>query len=153
MVIQIDTREKSRAIKKILEYFDEKRITYYSSKLYVGDFVSLDNSRLVIDRKQNLGELCSNICQQHERFKAELIRAMQANIKLIILCEHGPDIKTLEDVIFWNNPRLSKSPRATTGMQLYKSLCTIRDRYNVRFEFCSKTETGRKIAEILENDS
>lgn len=41
------------------------------------------------------------------------------------------------------------SEKAVDGMQLYKSLCTIRDRYNVDFVFCEKSETGKKIVEIL----
>ena len=41
------------------------------------------------------------------------------------------------------------SEKAVDGCQLYKSLCTIRDRYEVRFEFCTKEETGRRIVELL----
>lgn len=149
MNIQIDSREKVKAIQNIIKEFDKQGIGYFTSKLYVGDYMSLDNPRLIIDRKQNLQELCGNVCQQHERFKAELIRANKAGIKLIILCEHGKDIKSLEDVLWWENPRIKTSPRATTGNQLYKSLCTIRDRYNVGFEFCTKRDTGKRIIEIL----
>ena len=76
MDIQIDSREKARAIKKIVQTFDKEGINYFSSKLLVGDYMSLDNPRLIIDRKQNLQELCGNVCQQHERFRNELIRAM-----------------------------------------------------------------------------
>lgn len=164
MLIMVDTREKQRAIRKILKGFDERNIQYVSSKLYVGDYMSLDNPRLIIDRKQNLQELCGNVCQQHERFKKELIKAMQANIQLIVLIEHGPDVQSLEDVYFWKNPRKHEvrwrvvngkrekyivSAKAVDGNQLYKSLCTIRDRYNVRFEFCEKKDTGKKIIELL----
>ena len=120
------------------------------SKLYVGDYQSLDNPRLVIDRKKDLLELCGNVTQQHERFQRELIKAQEAGIRLIILIEHGGDIQSLEDVYFWDNPRLLQSPKATTGKGLYKSLCTIRNRYNVRFEFCTKQETGKKIMELLD---
>jgi hypothetical protein len=42
-----------------------------------------------------------------------------------------------------------KYPKATTGAQLYKSLCTIADRYDVEFRFCDKSETGREIVRIL----
>lgn len=164
MLIMVDTREKQRAIRKILKGFDERNIQYVSSKLYVGDYMSLDNPRLIIDRKQNLQELCGNVCQQHERFKKELIKAIQANIQLIVLIEHGPDVQSLEDVYFWKNPRKHEvrwrvvngkrekyivSAKAVDGNQLYKSLCTIRDRYNVRFEFCEKKDTGKKIIELL----
>ena len=164
MDIQIDSREKAKAIRKIIRTFDEEGVNHFSSKLLVGDYMSLDNPRLIIDRKQNLQELCGNVCQQHERFKKELIMAMQANIQLIILIEHGAEIKSLEDVFFWKNPRKHEvrwrvvngkkekyivSAKAIDGSQLYKSLCTIRDRYNVRFEFCEKKDTGEKIIELL----
>lgn len=167
MDIQIDSREKARAIRKILKTFDDKGINHYTSKLFVGDYMSLDNPRLIIDRKQNLQELCGNVCQQHERFRKELIRARDAGIKLVILVEHGKGIATLEDVYFWKNPRKHEvkwrtvngrrvkyvdSAKAIDGKQLYKSLSTIRDRYNVRFEFCEKKETGEKILEILNCD-
>ena len=54
MVIQIDSREKARAIKKIVEEFDRKGIKHPVSKLMVGDYMNYDNPRLIIDRKQNL---------------------------------------------------------------------------------------------------
>ena len=88
MNIQIDSREKSRAIKKIIKEFDSQGVKHYVSKLYVGDYMSLDNPRLVIDRKQNLTEVCANVCQDHDRFRAELIRANESEIKVIILVKY-----------------------------------------------------------------
>lgn len=167
MNIQIDSREKARAIRKIIKHFDDNGIKHFSSKLLVGDYMSLDNPRLIIDRKQNLQELCGNVCQQHERFKRELLKAIDAGIQLVILVEHGPDIKSVEDVYFWKNQRKHEirwkyengkrvkyvvSEKAVDGNQLYKSLCTIRDRYGVRFEFCTKNETGKRIIEILNGE-
>ena len=164
MQVQVDTREHKNEWERIQKQFDALGVQYFRSKLYVGDYQSLDNPRLVIDRKKDLNELCGNVCQQHDRFKAELIRAMQQNIKIVILVEHGEDVKSLEDVYFWENPRKHeviwktvngkrvktvRSAKAIDGMQLYKSLCTIRDRYNVDFEFCTKEETGKRIVEIL----
>lgn len=164
MQIQVDTREHNKEWERIKGQFDALGVQYFRSKLYVGDYQSLDNSRLVIDRKKDLQEICGNVCQQHERFKAELLRAKEQGIKLVILCEHGADIKSLEDVYFWQNPRKYQirwktvngkrvrdviSAKAVDGNQLYKSLCTIRDRYNVDFVFCQKEETGQKIIEIL----
>lgn len=93
MDIQIDSREKSRAIRKIIKTFDEQGVKHFVSKLLVGDYMSLDNPRLIIDRKQNLQELCGNVCYQHERFKKELLKAMEAGIQLVILIEHGPDFR------------------------------------------------------------
>lgn len=164
MQIQVDTREHNKEWERIKGQFDALGVQYFRSKMYVGDYQSLDNPRLAIDRKKDLQEICGNVCQQHERFKAELLRAKEQGIKLIILCEHGADIKSLEDVYFWQNPRKYQirwktvngkrvkdviSAKAVDGNQLYKSLCTIRDRYNVEFVFCQKEETGQKIIEIL----
>ena len=164
MQIQIDSREKKNELKRIKTQFDRLGVSYFTSKLYVGDYMSLDNPRLVIDRKKNLLELCGNVTQQHERFRDELIRAKEQGIKIIILCEHGDDIQELEDVIFWVNPRseemewrmvdgqpakVCKYPKATRGDQLYKSLNTIRERYGVEFRFCNKHQTGAEIVKIL----
>ena len=164
MQVQIDSREHKKELERIKKQFDVLGVQYFVSKLYVGDYQSLDNPRLVIDRKKDLQEICGNVCQQHERFKAELLRAKEQGIKLVILCEHGADIKSLEDVFFWQNPRKYQirwktvngkrvkdviSAKAVDGNQLYKSLCTIRDRYGVSFIFCTKEETGQKIIDIL----
>ena len=150
MNIQIDSREKAHAIQKILSTFDQHGIKWFVSKLPVGDYQSLDNPRLAIDRKQNLSELCGNVCQQHERFKAELIRANQFGIKLIILCEHGGSIRSLQDVMSWKNPRLKESPMAVSGERLYKILSAMSAKYNVDLVFCDKRQTGAKIIELLE---
>ena len=150
MTIQIDSREHKWELARIQRQLSSLGCKTIVSKLYVGDYQSLDNPRLVIDRKKDLQELCGNVTQQHERFQRELIKAQEAGIRLIILIEHGNDIQSLEDVYFWDNPRLSESPKATTGKCLYRSLCTIRDRYNVRFEFCTKHDTGRRIMELLD---
>lgn len=151
MTIQIDTREHKFELARVQRQIEKKGVKTINSKLYVGDYQSLDNPRMVIDRKKDLQELCSNVCQQHERFRRELVRAQDAGINLIILVEHGGDIHELEDVFFWNNPRIKDSPRATTGQALYRSLLTIRDRYGVRFEFCDKRHTGERIVELLSN--
>lgn len=153
MNIQIDSREKSRAIKKIIKQFDSQGVKHYVSKLYVGDYMSLDNPRLVIDRKQNLTEVCSNVCQDHDRFRAELIRANESEIQVIILVEHGEGIETLEDVIWWQNPRLKSSPKAITGERLYKIMQTFERKYGCKFMFCTKEQTGEKILEILSGNS
>lgn len=138
---------------------------YATSKLYVGDYMSLDNPRLIIDRKQNLTELCSNVCQQHERFRREIIRAQEMGIKLIFLVEHGKGVKSLEDVIWWDNPRKHKriqdpnthywktiETKAMEGETLYKILCTMQKKYGVEFLFCEKENTGKEIIRLLSGD-
>lgn len=161
MVIQIDSREKARAIKDILAEFDRQGIKHYVSKLWAGDYMSLDNPRVIVDRKQNLLEVCQNVCQDHDRFRKELSRAQENGIKLIILCEHGKGIESLEDVIFWQNPRSeyrekkdgvwrTVHTKATSGETLYKILSTLERKYDCSFEFCDKSETGKRIVELLQ---
>ena len=168
MEIQIDSREKPNAIRLIQKEFDRQGVNYFRSKLYVGDYMSLDNPRLVIDRKQDIEEIHQNVCQGHERFRRELIRAMQAGIQIVFLIEHGEDLQQLDDLIFFCLPekqrwkwstitqngitkkvRVPYMQKAIDGKVLYKSFCTIQDRYGARFEFCTKEQTGRRIIEIL----
>ena len=149
MTIQIDTREKQRAIEKIVAEMDKRGVKHYSSKLFVGDYMNLDNPRLIIDRKHDLQELCGNVCQQHKRFVDELRRAQENGIKLIILCEHGYNIKTIMDVKAWKNPRLKTSPLAMSGERLYKVLGTLSAKYGVDFVFCDKRQTGKRIIGLL----
>lgn len=152
MTIQIDTREHKFEVARIQRQLEREGADTFLSKLDVGDYMNTDNPHLSIDRKKDLTELCCNVTQQHERFRRELIRALDHGVHLVILIEHGPDIQSLEDVYFWENPRRAKSPRATNGEQLYKSLLTMQERYGVEFAFCDKRHTGKKIIEILEGN-
>lgn len=164
MQIQVDTREHATEWARIQKQFDAMGVQYFRSKLFVGDYCAVDNPRVVIDRKKDLQELCGNVTQQHERFKAELVRARENGFSIIILVEHGPDVRSLEDVFFWENPRKHRvywrtvngvrrrcvaSEKAVDGAQLYKALCTIRDRYGVQYAFCEKKDTGKRIVELL----
>ena len=150
VAVQIDTREHAHAIHRILKTFDEAGVQHISSKLYVGDYQRLDNGLLVVDRKQNLAEIAGNLTQQHERFRAELERAKQAKIRLVMLCEHGGQIRSIEDVAAWKNPRLKESPGALTGERMAKIMQTMTERYGVEWRFCDKRQTGKRILEILQ---
>lgn len=170
----VDTREKPRAITKILAYFDREGIKHISSKLYCGDYMLLSNGTKVVDRKQSLNEVASNLIQDHERFKSEAVRAWEAGIELVVLVEHSANVKSLEDVAKWLNPRLfnyckrnripmrgdlkenireyvshggQKPP--VSGEQLAKTMKTMSEKYGIRWEFCDKNHTGQRIIEIL----
>lgn len=169
MTIQIDSREKAKAIQKIEAEFDRQGVQHFSSKLFVGDYMSLDNPRLSIDRKQNLSELCNNVSSvpkkekdgkfkkdrngkimtELSRFTDELARAKENGIKIVILCEHSKNFKTLEDVKNWQNPRLKDSPLAISGQRLYNILSTLSKTYDFEIAFCDKKSTGKEIIRIL----
>ena len=147
MDIIIDTREKARAIKQIVAEFQRQGIKTISSKLWVGDYARLDNQTTVVDRKQNLLELASNVCQ--DRFHDEIHRAHEHNVKIVFLCEHGQGIQDLIDVLFWENPRKAESPNCISGEHLFKAMNSMAEKYGVEWQFCTKAQTGERIIEIL----
>ena len=57
MIIQVDTREHEKEWERISKQFDNLGVTYFRSKLYVGDYMNMDNPRVVIDRKKDLQAL------------------------------------------------------------------------------------------------
>lgn len=153
MVIQVDSREKSHAIQKVLSEFDRQGVKWFVSKLPQADYMNLDNPKLLIDRKQNLNELCNNVVQDHKRFRAELLRAQEYGQHIIVLVEHSKNVRTLEDVMHWVNPRLKVSPLAVSGERLYKILSAMSKTYDVEFRFCTKDQTGATIIELLKGES
>ena len=147
--IFVDTREKPHAIQKILAHFEREGREVIRQKLDVGDYMLAPDGRISVDRKQNLLEVTANVCQQHERFSAECLRASRNGVRLVFLVEHGGRIKSLEDVQAWRNPRLDVSPYALSGQRLYQIMCLYGNRYGVQWEFCCKQQTGKRILEIL----
>ena len=151
--IQIDTREKPRAIEKILQTFKDANVNYIVSKCYVGDYTLLENPLLIIDRKQNIAEIAQNATSGHGRLKRELKRLDDMGGQMVFLIEqkHYVDpngthrtVNSLEDIMFWENPH-----GAVDGIQVYKILDCWQHKHNISFRFCDKRVTGRVIAEIL----
>ena len=104
-----------------------------------------------MDTKYGLSELCSNVIQQHDRFRDECRRAKEVGIQLIILvCDEN--ITDLSGVFAWKNPRRFFSKKATNGRTLGKILYSMREKYGVRFEFSPKNKMGEKIIELLRNE-
>ena len=147
LTVQVDSRE--RKFSHVTDEFDRLGVKWFVSKCVVGDYQSLDNPRLAIDRKANCAELVNNICQQHDRFRNELIRASDLGITLIFLVEHSRSIQSLSDVRHWINPRKKVSPLVLDGFELYRRLCTIESKYHTQFLFCEKRNTGARIIDIL----
>lgn len=146
LTIQIDSREQK--YEHITKAFDRKQIKWFRSKLPVGDYMELDNARLVIDRKRRLEELCGNIFQDHARFKREIELAAELGITLIILVEHGPLIKSIADVMMWKNPNIERGS-TVTGEKIARAMTTIQGKYGVEFRFCDKSQTANRILEIF----
>ena len=152
MVIIVDTREKPRAIQKILAEFDRKGVEVVRRALSFADYFNPARPDVVIDRKQNLNEIAFNVVQGRARFLREVERCSRAGCRLVVLIEHSPRIRTLEDVIGWKNPRLKVSPLAVSGERLFRILKAMELKYGIEWQFCGKQQTGKRIMEILGGD-
>lgn len=148
ILICIDSREKPRAIEKIICEFQKQEIKHISSKLYVGDYCNMKNPTILIDRKQNIAEIAGNATSGHARFKRELIRLDDLGGKMYILIEQdkidGKKIKSLEDIILW-------APKHSTvmGDRIYRILKSWQNKHNIEYVFCRKCDTGKMIIKLL----
>lgn len=150
MTIITDTREKPRAIQKILTEFSRQGVTVVRRKLNFADYWNPENKNVIIDRKQNLQEVAHNVIQGRARFVREIERCNRAGCHMIVLVEHGGKIHSLEDVMQWKNPRLRESPYAVSGERLYKIMHMMASYYNFEWQFCDNGHTGKRIIELLE---
>lgn len=142
-MIICDTREKAN--QRILQYFDEHGVPYTERKLETGDYMDSDNPNTVVERKNSLDELMTNLFTEDKtRFQDEIRRAHKEGLKLIILCEHGGIYKSIKDVAGFKS-RYSR----VSGRRLMEKLYSLHIAYGVEFLFCDKRSTGRRILEIL----
>ena len=148
----IDSREKPKAITKIIDYFMQHGIEYDTSKLLFGDYMDYNRPGLVIDRKQNIAELAKNCTVDHERFKRELERAKKAGAELVILVEQNRykdrdrvvKVNDIIDLLTWSSPHTM-----VTGEKVYRVLASWSAKYPIRVVFCDKRTTGKMIDKIL----
>lgn len=145
-LIQIDTREKKNS--HLEQYLNSCNLPFIRSKMYVGDYQLISNPFYVIDRKQNLSELYSNVTTQHKRFQNELKKANEFNIHVVVLVEED-SISCLEDVKTWKNPQRQYSKKALTGERLFKMLDTITLRYDCEILFCPRDQYAETVVTLL----
>ena len=153
--IIIDSREKPKAIGKILDYFDKNGIEYEVSKLLFGDYMDWNRPGIVVDRKQNIAELAKNCTVEHERFRREMEKAKKAGATLVVLVEQNRykdrdswvEVNSIEDLLRWSSPHTM-----VRGEKVYRVLASWTAKFPLRVEFCDKRSTGRRIAEILYRD-
>lgn len=158
--IVIDTREKSGKKDHIISKFDKYDVKHVRSKLYVGDYALLNNQSVVVDVKQGLHEVYSNLIQDHERFRTECIRAQEAGIRLIVLVEE-PRVRTLDDVQTWVNPRdiiyrkqaekgqATQKAAPVSSKRLMNIMRTMSELYQCEWSFTPKERCGETILMLL----
>ena len=94
----------------------------------------------------------------HRRFRSECIRAQEAGIQLVILVEEEMPYGKVDywQVPIWKSsgkyhkygdPMTRVEPKA-----LKKAMLTMMHKYGVRFEFCSRKNSPKRVIEILKGD-
>ena len=148
MTLLEDTRQQATKHEMKHKYFADNGIKVIRSKLPVGDYANMKNMSVIIDTKKDIQEIIGNVTKGHIRFVKECELARENDIQLIILIEDD-DVKCIDDLYKWYNWRLKISPKATSGKTLAKILHGMEMRHGVKFEFCKKEDSGRRIIELL----
>lgn len=153
ITIYQDTAEKKGKKEHILKYFEEQGIRVRPQQLNVGDYTISNKHDICIDIKQDVLEICGNICgKDHTRFRNECIRAMEDGINLIILIEEDYTLETLKN---WTSPAYKSGDKKgqqfikVNGERLAKSMITMSEKYGCTFLFTSKKKSGENILKLL----
>lgn len=129
----------------------------------------LGSYNVCVDTKKDMQEIIGNVCsKEHGRFRDECILAQKNNIQLYILVENLDEVKNIEDVPGWQNPRMKRYqqiqymhsigkwksvplPKAppTSGKTLAKVMRTMEEEYGVKFVFCTPEKAGENIIKLL----
>ena len=123
------------------------------SKLIAGDYMFVGGT-VSVDTKRSILELASNIDQQHERFRRELINARECGIELHFLVENADGVRDLPTLARWQNPRRFVNAKRglrppIDGRRMAKACATMEERYGCFFHFCTLEEAGARVLEIL----
>ena len=147
MTICVDTREQPT--QRAETRYKQFGVPYIRKKLDVGDYSAIfdlpDGSQLsladkaVVERKQNLTEVCMCYCRERSRFTREFERAKKANIRVYLLVEDAR-----WDKVYSGKYRSQMSPKS-----LVASLLAWMARYDCKLIMCDETISGKLIHDIL----
>lgn len=163
-VIKVDTRQQAGKHSEKHGWLVAHGITLVRQKLDSGDYQT-DGSNVTVDTKQHMDELAQNLTREHGRFARECDRAAKDGFRLVVLVEEATDPWE------WTNSRCRTCPvrvrlcchprqrgeacarygtaKPAQGNTLAKTMRSMSTKHGVVFDFCAKSETGRKICEWL----
>ena len=125
-MIIVDTREQK-------PLWEEKEFHIIKKKLNEGDYTTEFLEGIAhIERKSGI-DLYGSIIQGHDRFRAELIRAIEKNIKLVVMVE-------CPEEMFYRKRFEGGFRVKTPGHVLKKIVNTMSIKYNVQFVWCEDRE-------------
>lgn len=152
-VILTDSRQQKE--NHIIKEFDKQNILHIRTGLPSADYMALryDEKQgfyldysILIDTKKDIEEIVGNLCntQSHERIKREIFKGQELGAKEFVFLINGGKVKSIEDLQNWTSKRTK-----VTGKTLYKVICTMKEKYGVRFIICPRKDMGKKIVDIL----
>ena len=151
MVLYEDTRQQIGKHRNVHLYCQQAGIKIIRQALNVGDYQIAGKGDISVDTKMGVLELAGNVFQDHERFRAECLRAQECGIQLIILVEEllpGGRLDRWRPPIGWNGRPVARFDPAI----LRKAMITMQQEYGVKFRFCDGRSTGKQIIEYLEGE-
>lgn len=135
-----------------------------ATALPFGDYM-LEGSNISIDTKQDVQEVAGNIGRDHARFVRECDRARAEGYRLVILVEEHPEFNDRSKLCKWMSYVCRRCRRCNpfevgsrcvkyrnkpmNGRTVARIIGTLEKEHGVRFEFCYKRDTARRICEIL----
>lgn len=144
-------------------------------RLPFGDYVAvsrldldepIESISVSVDTKADIDELAGNLKGQHERFRNEAIRALEAGCHLVILVENEDGVGSLDDLRRWRESDVSYRRRwrrnrkaerymgedirtAKDGHEYDKGLAHICEemsrKYGIEFDFCRPDEAWARV--------
>jgi len=148
MVLYEDTRQQIGKHRNVHLYCQQAGIKIIRQALNVGDYQIAGKGDISVDTKMGVLELAGNVFQDHERFRAECLRAQECGIQLIILVEEllpGGRLDRWRPPIGWNGRPVARFDPAI----LRKAMITMQQEYGVKFRFCDGRSTGKVMIEYL----
>ena len=147
ITLLVDTREQPT--KRLQDRIKNTGFFYKRKKLDVGDYscecklpsgeVIDFSSKVVVERKMNLDELCLCFGKERKRFEREFERAKEKGCKVYLLVENAS----------WEKAYNGKYRSLLTPNALIASLNAFRVRYGMQIDFCKEETTGKLIRDIL----
>ena len=164
MIVE-DTRQQAGKHDRIGKWMEAHGVDFAprASALPFGDYMR-EGSNISIDTKKDVQEVAANIGRDHARFVRECERARTEGYKLVILVEEHPEYNDRDKLNGWTSYVCRRCRRCRphqpgkcvryrtkpmNGPTVAKILTKLEQDHGVRFEFCAKRDTARRICEIL----
>lgn len=161
-----DTRQQEGRHEAKHEWWAAHGVDVIRHKLEVGDYMTV-GSPVTVDTKASLLELAMDLGKDHRRFRAELVRAAEEGLHLVVLVESSERLEDPGNLERWPgfcadctlyrrrvcHPSLGSCRRfrfvPMQGAVMAKQIGTMSERYGCEFRFCDPADAARIVCDLL----